>query len=556
MSKLRKELIQIQKKNYRKNVKLVRESLEYNPAVGTYEKEYFRYLKNYQDISSKAELIKKISGVELIFHGDYHTLRQSQRCVLRILREIQGKRDVILCLEMFHGTDQKYINAFMKGELSEAAFITKIDYRNKWPFSWQNWSPIIYFCQDHRIPVIGINSQSGDGIDGLRDRDRYSARVIAKTMLRNPDKLIYVVDGDFHVSPNHLPNELAQLLTLLDVQIKSVIIYQNAENIFWKLCEQGKEESDVIRINENSYCIMNTMPANKIQSYLNWLEFSADAYYPVHGGWDDDSFEGQGLTVQEIVSEIVAILKLELSPQTLERLVVYYANDLDFMDLIHNMPAVKGKIRLIKEKIKNGEGFLLEYDHAGKDSYLIYLPNSNLNMAAEEASHFVNAVCRGRLKTDLSLFDRFYWNVVTECLGFFGSKFINEKRKAHSENSLRRVLGQIKRGEYQKVDPIIPQVARYILQHYALQRRTEIAEDFYQKFESQYRNRSMLPLMFSTQLGYMLGNKLYYAVKKGRFPLSKIRSYFRDPFEETGKAFSCYLEISHRLKEIKHVSQF
>ncbi|MFH2066406.1 MAG: ChaN family lipoprotein [Pseudomonadota bacterium] len=558
MSILRKELIRIQKKNYWKNVELVRDSLEYNPVVETYEKEYFEYLNDYQGVSNKAELIKKVVGADLVFHGDYHTLKQSQRCVLRILREIQGKRDFILCLEMLHGADQKIINAFMEGELSEGVFIRKIDYRKKWPFSWQNWSPIIYFCQDHGIPIIGINSPAGDGIDGIRARDRYSAKVIAKILLKNPDKLIYVVDGDFHVSPNHLPNEVEQLLTLLDVQARSVMIYQNAENLFWKLCEQGKEESDVIRISENSFCIMNTMPANKVQSYLNWLEYSEDAYYPVHGEWDDDGYESQSLSVQDIASQIAAILRLELPPQSLERLNVYYADDLDFMDLIHNMPEVKGKIRLIKEKMKNGEGFLLEYGQAGTDAYLIYLPNSNLNMAAEEASHFVNAVCRGRMTADLSLFDRFYWNVIAECLGFFGSKFINEKRKAHSENSLRRLLGLMKRGEweYPKADSIIPQAARFILQHYALQRQTDDPDVFFRKFESQYRNRSILPFVFSTQLGYMLGNKLYYAVKKGRFPLTKIRSYFREPFAEKGKAFSCYLEISHRLKEMKHVSQF
>ena len=555
MSRLRSELIQIQKKNYQNAVGLVRDSLEHSPAITAYEKEYFEYLKEYQGISSKAELIKKVAGAGLVYHGDYHTLQQSQRCVLRILREIQVKREVVLCLEMFYGEDQKTLDAYMEGRLSEDMFIRKIDYRKKWPFSWKNWSQIIYFCREHNIPIIGINSDAGQGLEGIRERDQYAAKRIVKALLRNPEKLIYVVDGDFHISPNHLPKAVSTLLSLLDVQTKSVIIYQNAENLFWKLCEQGKEESDVIRVDENSFCIMNTMPANKIQSYLNWLEYSEDAYYPVHREWDDGP-ERQSLSVPEIASEIASILKLELPYQALERLNVYYASDLDFMDRIHQMPEVKGKIRLIREKMKSGEGFSLEYDRGAGNAYLIYLPNSNLNMAAEEASHFLNAVCRGPLTSRLSRFDRFYWNVITECLGFFGSKFINEKRKAHSEYSLRRLLGQIKRGEVKKVSPIVPQVARYILQHYALQRRTRRAADFYQKFGSQYRSRSVLPIVFSTQLGYMLGNKLYYAVKKGQYPMSRIQSHFRDTFAEKHKAFSCYHEISDQLKKTEHVSQF
>ena len=39
----------------------------------------------------------------------------------------------------------------------------------------------------------------------LKKRDQYSARIVAKAFLRNPGKLIYVVDGDLHIAPDHLP---------------------------------------------------------------------------------------------------------------------------------------------------------------------------------------------------------------------------------------------------------------------------------------------------------------------------------------------------------------
>ena len=106
----------------------------------------------------------------------------------------------------------------------------------------------------------------------------------------------------------------------------------------------------------------------------------------------------------------------------------------------------------------------------------------NINMAAEEAAHFVNAILRGPLNKRLSGFDQFYRNAVTECLGFLGSKFINEKRKSHSENSLRILLGQIKRGEHKDIEPAIPMVARYLLQHFYLQRKNANAQEFKDKF--------------------------------------------------------------------------
>ncbi|UCH21687.1 MAG: ChaN family lipoprotein [Deltaproteobacteria bacterium] len=552
MTKLREQLIRIHKKIYRQNVKLVRENLGHNPGVQIYARDYSRSLKTYEEISNKTELIKKVLAADVIFHGDYHTLKQSQLSVLRILREIKDKRDIILCLEMFHGSDQNQINRFLAGELSENMFLEKIGYAQKWPFRWRNWSPIVYFCIENKIPLLGINAVFDEvkGINSLRQRDQYSARIIAKAFIRNPGKLIYVVDGDYHVTPNHLPKQVEYLLELLGETAKNLIIFQNVEHLYWKLCSQGLEESDVLKIRENIYCVMNTMPANKIQSYLNWLDYSKDAYFPVHHDWEDDAYEDRGVMVHEMVTTLASILDLKLPQDALEKLTIYYPNDLDFMEMVHSTSGFRGQIRLIRSKIKKGEGFLLEYEYSGERAYLIYLANSNINMAAEEASHFLNAVYRGPLEASISPFDSFYRNVITECLGFFGSKFINEKRRSHTEHSIRRLLGQLKRGELKRTDPEILQVARYILQHFYLQRKTSDAEEFINKFFLQYNSQSAVSRMFSTQLGYMLGNKLYYAVKRGKFSIKRVQEYFCDPFDKPQKAFNCYLETSKRLKKV------
>ena len=557
MKRLREELIRIHKKNYRRNLKLVKENLGYNPGIEKYEKEYLRHLRNYQEISSKAELIKKVMAADLVFHGDYHTLKQSQHSVIRVLREVKGKRDIIMCLEMFHAADQKSVDRFMAGELPEKEFLAKIDYARKWPFHWENWRPIIEFCRRNRMKVIGINTDWNDlkGIEKLRERDRFSARLIAKTIIRNPGKLVYVVDGDYHIAPNHLPREVEQLLDSLDEPAKSLIIFQNAENLYWKLCSQGLEEADVLKISENKFCVMNTMPANKIQSYLNWLEYSQDAYFPVHEDWEGTYSEDKGVMVHEVVSTLCDILDLPFPADALEGLEIYYPGDLGFMGLVHSRPEFQGQLRLIRHKIKREEGFLLEYEQSGQRAYLIYLANSNINMAAEEACHFLNAVLRGGMTNALMPFDRFYRSVITECIGFFGSKFINEKRKSQTENSLRILVGQAKRGELKDIDSDTIQVARLILQHFSLHRRTVEADKFMIKFFDHYNSRSAVSRMFSTQLGYMLGNKLYYAVKRGKFSIKRIQGLFHEPFDETLKAFTSYLDICERVKKVKHVAR-
>lgn len=556
METFRDQLIRFQKINYQRNLKHVKESLSYNPSLIQYEKEYLRCIQNYAEISSKSDLLKKIIGADLVYQGDYHTLRQSQSLTLRILKDIHEKRAVILLMEMFHAADQRHVDDYLGNKISENDLIRKIEYGRKWPFSWRSWSAIITFCKAHNIPIVGVNSETDQGLKSLRNRDKFAAKIIVKTLLKHPERLAYVIDGDFHISPNHLPKEVDYLLKLLDHPVRQVIIYQNAENLYWKLCKQGKEEADVLKINDTSYCVMNTLPANKLQSYLNWIEFSEEAYYPVHQEWETDGQGEHGITLHEMITTIAAILDLPIPPEILETLSVHYANDYQLVELIQSIKGVPGHMRRIREKIKKGEAFLLQYSASGRQAYLIFLPSSNINMAAEEASHFVHAVSQRPSTTKMTLFDRFYKNTITECLGFFGSKFINEKRRSHSEHSIRTLLSQIKRAEYQEKDPLIPQIAKYMLQHFHLERQTGDPEIFYKKFQKIYEKRSSIPIIFSTQLGYSLGNKLYYAVKKGRFPLPAIRDYFQRPLDDKREAFLAYLHISKELKEEKALNHY
>jgi hypothetical protein len=271
--------------------------------------------------------------------------------------------------------------------------------------------------------------------------------------------------------------------------------------------------------------------------------------------WEIDDFEQSRATVHEMVHTLATILNLDLPSDALNKLTLYYPDNMYFMEHIQNKPELKSRLRLVRDKIKRGEGFLLEYEQSGESAYLIYLANSSINMAAEEAGHFLNAVLRGPLKKPISPFDHFYRDVITECLGFFGSKFFNEKRKAQSENSIRRFLGKVKRGEYKKTDKESIQVAKYILQHLYLQRKTADPKEFIKKFHVQYKSRSAISRIFSTQLGYMLGNRLYYAVKRNKFSVGRIRDIFCDPFDEPFKAFNCTLEISERVKKVKDVTR-
>jgi len=553
MHTLRQQLLKIQRRLYLKNLRRISESLAPDPALDRYSREYHKYLKHYESISSTSELIRHIVSSDIVYHGDYHPLKQSQRAVLRILREIVDKRKIILCLEMFYADDQRFIDQYMQRKLTRKAFLEKINYEKKWGFRWENWKPIIDICRKNNIQIIGINSDQSDKRNSLTARDAYSAKIIGKLLIRNPDTLIYVVDGDYHVSPNHLPFQVENRLNVFDMKVKRTIVYQNDANLYWHLAHDHKEESDVLEITPDSFCILNTTPANKLQSYLNWLEFSEDAYHPAQAGWEDLSEEAGNTTIPGLVKTICKILELPYPEEAVENLEVYYGNHLDFMGMISQSPKLSHMLPTVQQKIKSNEGFLVEYEKEGIDSFLIYLPISSLNMAAEEATHFLNAALRGRLTRWLKPFDYFYYIAITEAIGFFGSKLINEKRKVQTRSAIRQYLGSFKhrdrapsREEMKKIN-----LCHLILRHRYYENLSYQAYEFREKLNDIYRARTRTRRALATQLGYMLGEKLFLAVKKRKFPLKGIVKLFREPFNEPYKAFLTYINISQRVTRRK-----
>jgi hypothetical protein len=265
----------------------------------------------------------------------------------------------------------------------------------------------------------------------------------------------------------------------------------------------------------------------------------------MHTEREDLSDDSGNTTVPGIIKTICAILELPYPAEAIERLEIYYGRHLDFMEMIGKSKELACMEREIWQKIRRDEGFLLEYAREGIDHYLIYLPNSSLNSAAEEATHLINAVQRGPAQRPSAPFDRFYATVITEALGFFGSKLINERRKAPMQSTLRTVIGSFKNTPRppSRQDRIKLELSHLLLKHRYLDYIRSDVSAYHRTFGQLYGERRGMAIDCATQLGYMLGDRLYYAVKRRNFPLKDILTHFSEDFSGPGRAFNRYLEL-------------
>jgi hypothetical protein len=167
----------------------------------------------------------------------------------------------------------------------------------------------------------------------------------------------------------------------------------------------------------------------------------------------------------------------------------------------------------------------------------------SLNHAAEEAAHYLKqAVSKGESPVDLK--DRFYYHVMNEACGFFGSKVINPKRKTDHHGSLRRIAAGA-RNKKGKVS-IEERAALFVLEHLSWERHGRVGR----------RGAKSLtdPLVFNAaahMLGYMLGDRLYYGLTTGTVDKKSIRSLFVEPLDGPDEALTKYLAFTELLRDTK-----
>lgn len=527
----REELLQIQKTIFSKNNEFIRsQTLVQEKGFDSYERRYKKYVRNYSKISSIKELLDEAMKSRIIYLGDYHTNKQSQRMLLRLMKLlIERTRDFSVGLELVQKRDQGILDSFLQDQITEETFLKKIRFRKYWYFDlWQNFKPIFDFVRYWKIPVHGIEwSLSGDS--SLLERDRKNARIISSVLKKNPERKLIVFVGDLHIAPPHLPNQVCSLFPENE-RPKDVIIYQNSEAIYWTLAEKELEDkTEILQIDERSFCLINTPPIIAQQSYLNWLE---------HEEGQIDYVDAKH-SFLELLHQIAGFLEITLN-QEADEVEVFTCGDLSFLKRLEEDGSFsKTEIRQIKKQILASESYCIP------SKKYVYLANLSMNHASEEAAHYLKFLCSGTEESRY-LVDAFYANALHETLGFFGSKIINHKRKCFHEKEYEDLVQYLKSAAGTRQRQFELEMALLILEHKKLEKKGMPLRS--RKF---FKSHPDLFFGVTHGLGYMLGDYLYYSLLDGKTSKEEIKALFFDPMKEEGKPYETYRRLVRKIRGVR-----
>lgn len=494
-------LVQIRKDFYlstRARVESIigRESTQLSQYRKKYESEMRRL--TYSSVQKK-HFIHRLQKAGLILVGDFHALKQSSRGMLRILRRMNPT--VILCVECISYEDQRHLDQFILGKLSEKDFLTRIQWKKKWSFPWENYRPLFRWAQINKVKVFGINIPSKS--KSLKERDQTSAELIQKIRFLNKEKQIFIQYGDLHLASSHLPHQLRRFLPQEDL----CIVYQSPEIIYFKIMEDQKElMTDVVKLSDHQWALNGLPPWVKWQDYLLYLESGYDKRVKRS---EHDLTDSVSYSVQ-LLSESFGF-KIATSA-----LSVYSSLDNSFFEQIEKLP--KPIKKRVLESIQEGNSFYIP------ELQIAFLARLSVNHVSKIAAQYIYFVQKGYTKTISDPKKDFLKLIWLEMVTYLCSKIANPKRKSDTLQDIRSALQQEQFDDRGKGALMLALNQKLNEMRFVSLGKIKNVNQFQTKI---YNKKSYV--VASQILGGIMGERFYYALSKKNLKLPRDkRIIFKD----------------------------
>ncbi|MGE5894178.1 MAG: ChaN family lipoprotein [bacterium] len=106
------------------------------------------------------DMIDDIGSSRAVFIGESHDNRSHHQTQLDIIKALHEKSiPFAVGLEMFTAKDQKSLDAWVSGNLSEDDFMPV--FSRNWGAGWGLYRDIFLYAREHRIPLTGLNVPKG-----------------------------------------------------------------------------------------------------------------------------------------------------------------------------------------------------------------------------------------------------------------------------------------------------------------------------------------------------------------------------------------------------------
>ena len=397
-----------------------------------YLREFNQAFRNYDSLLDSRQVHSALHSADVVLVGDYHALPAAQRYAASLLeqRALAGDRPVVLGVETIFARDQHILDEWWRREIDENELRQRIRFDLDWGYDWAPFHHLLVAARDHGEALYGLDCMPREDLRKIGARDRHAAAKIAEIRERHPNAVIFVLFGESHLAPGHLPRALSKQMP----GTKILTVLQNIDALYWRAAGERADKIEAVRVKDDVLCIFNATPLEKYESYRLHLS-----------RWGRGDEEGPDLTptIYNLIDSLVRFLGIN-------RYSAHNTTQPKF--LVDLLPEVCGGhsdeplAHLLEHKGADEEE-IADILHRVNERGCAYLPQVNafyvrefkMVYAAEEAARFLHHACRGLPRRGRGNEASDTCRVLEDALAYFGSRVLYPARSDENDAGRQRI---------------------------------------------------------------------------------------------------------------------
>jgi uncharacterized iron-regulated protein len=405
-----------------------------------YLREFNQAFRDYDSLLTSEQVQTAVRAADVVLIGDYHALPAAQRHAASLIeqRALAGDRPVVLGVETIFARDQHILDEWWRREIDEDELRHRIRFDLDWGYDWTPFHDLLVTARDHAEALYGLDCMPREDLRKIGARDRHAAAKIAEIRERHPNAVVFVLFGESHLAPGHLPRILRKQMPGARV----LTVLQNIDALYWRAAGERADKVDAVRVKDDVLCVFNATPLEKYESYRLFLDRWSRA----------DDGPDFAPTIYNLIDSLASFLEINryaphngTQPKFLvDMLPEVYGNSSDAM--LHRLLSRHG----IGDQDR--ESMLASVENRGS-AYLpqvnaFYIREFQMMHAAEDAARFLHHACQGlprRLNGGTTVanadpengsrriaIDEFYTRTIEHAVTYFGSRVLYPSRPAPS----------------------------------------------------------------------------------------------------------------------------
>ena len=408
-----------------------------------YLREFNQAFRSYESLLDSHQIQETLHSADIVLVGDYHALPAAQLHAATLIeqRALAGDRPIVLGVETIFARDQHILDEWWRREIDESELRQRIRFDLDWGYDWTPFHQLLVTARDHAEAVYGLDCMPREDLRKIGARDRHAAAKLAEIRERHPNAVMFVLFGESHLAPGHLPRALRPQLP----GEKILTVLQNIDALYWRAAGERTDKVEAVRVNDDVLCVFNATPLEKYESYRLFLD-----------QWSRcDDAPDFAPTMYNLIDSLARFLEIDrYSPHNGQQPKFL----VDMVPEVYGGPSDAMLRRLLSRKgigEVERESMLTRVNERGS-AYLpqvnaFYVGEFQMIHAAEDAARFLHQACQGlpqRLnghsevestatgnRDRKTTIDDFYARVIEHAVAYFGSRVLYPSRPAPEDTS-------------------------------------------------------------------------------------------------------------------------